>query len=93
MRNKTPIPAVRVLPMPKERMVFHGRALRDLRESKDVSRAELGLAVGVSREMIRLYEDEGRDPPASRLAEILLAIGVPVHAMHKLFKAEARNGS
>jgi transcriptional regulator with XRE-family HTH domain len=52
--------------------------LRNLREAADLSRTELGAAIGVSDQQVWRWEhDSGHPPNRARLVQIALVCGVP----------------
>lgn len=62
--------------MPKSRMVVG--ALRELREEKGMTQAELAQASGLSQGMISLYERASADPSSSSLIAISRALDMTV---------------
>lgn len=53
-----------------------GRRLKDLREKKGLSQAELEKASGVSQQSISAYERGDRDPSRLVLQALIKALGV-----------------
>lgn len=56
-------------------MEFHER-LRQLREDKDLTQADLAAMLGTSRQQIGKYEAGRQDMTAAKLAALCLALGV-----------------
>lgn len=57
-------------------MTEFARRLRTLRERKQISRRTLSELVGLSKNMIALYEQGEVDPPASTVVQLAEYFGV-----------------
>ena len=55
-----------------------GRRLKKLREERDMSRAALAKAAGISREYVRRLEAGEYDPTVGMIQKLAKALGVPV---------------
>ena len=81
-----------------------GHRIRKIRESKKIKLADLALCVGISQDMLQIYENGQRKPKTSRLKEIASALGVSTLAltdpalttydgsMYALFELEEKHG-
>jgi transcriptional regulator with XRE-family HTH domain len=58
-----------------------GRTIRALRLSKGISQGALGLRLGVSFQQIQKYENGTNRVGAGRLAQIAMALDVPMEAL------------
>ncbi|MBR3241352.1 MAG: helix-turn-helix transcriptional regulator [Parasporobacterium sp.] len=81
-----------------------GARIKKIRESREMSRSELGALVGLDQNRIQQYENGKRKPKIPLLKKIALALGVNaialmdptidtyVGAMHTLFQMEEKLG-
>lgn len=60
-----------------------GRRLQKLREERDMSRAELAEAAGISREYVRRLEAGEYDPTVGMIQRLAKALGVPLTELLK----------
>ena len=81
-----------------------GARIKKIRETREMTRAELGALVGLGQDRIQQYENGKRKPKIELLKKIALALGVEtialmdptidtyVGAMHALFQMEEKLG-
>ena len=60
----------------KEKVMIKGKRLKKAREKCNLTEADLGRLVGVSKTAISLYEAEKRNPKIDTLLEIMYTLGV-----------------
>lgn len=64
-------------PQMKERTLEgFGERLAQVRQSRGITQAELGKAVGVSNRVIAYYEQDGAQPPGAMLVDLAKALRV-----------------
>ena len=69
-----------------------GRTIRALRLSKGISQGALGVRLGVSFQQVQKYENGTNRVGAGRLAQIAMALDVPMDALLQGVQAIKRRG-
>jgi len=67
-----------------------GRTIRALRLSKGISQGALGIRLGVSFQQVQKYENGSNRVGAGRLAQIAMALDVPMEALLQGVQAKRR---